>query len=70
MYDLEQRFYSEVREDKQEPLSNSFEVTHCHCRNRKKIINSNILLCTNQMKINSEVNRDTHIAMKTTISPK
>lgn len=36
MCDFEQRFYSEVIEDKQEPLSNTFEVTQCHCRNRKK----------------------------------
>lgn len=70
MCDLEQRFYSEVREVKKEPLSNTSEVTQCHCKNRKKIIDSNIFLCTNQMKINSDVNIDSHIAMKTMISPK
>lgn len=36
MCDLEQRFYSEVREDKQESLSNMFDATQFHCRNRKK----------------------------------
>lgn len=68
MCDLENSFDSEVREDKQESLSVTFEVTQCHCRN-SKIINRNILHCRN-MKINGEINRESYIAMKTKISPK
>lgn len=46
MCHLENSFDSEVREDKQESLSVTFEVTQCHCRN-SKIINRNILHCRN-----------------------
>lgn len=68
---LKKRFYSEVRKDKQEPLSNTLEVTQCDCRNTKETIrNSNTLLCTIHMQIYSEINKESYIAMKTMISLK
>lgn len=68
---LEQRFYTEVRKDRQESLSNPLEVTQYDYRNRKESIrNSNILLCTIHMQIYSEINRESYITMKTMISLK